>query len=286
MTRRLTISAVVFLLAVALYYCVQSTIASAAQKTSKSASPAAKTAASPSPQASHSPTDTPASPPPTSPAPSASPSVSPVEGVSPLEPAPVKDPTKLDGLLPNPFASPSARPSVSPPLESPLLKQEKAQEKPPSGVAPAPPIMASTDAPAKAEPKKQSNAYPDYEDTKISVIRGIVFKNDSGVNKTVPVTIPVRYRSGSIYLDDDGVKELLQIQSQIQQVVKAGEELRVAESILTERYNALLARSVPADAIKDDSFSLARTGLGDRGHARDFNKDIPHSNVKIREVKP
>ena len=119
-----------------------------------------------------------------------------------------------------------------------------------------------------------------YEDTGLTVLRGIVFRTASGVNKTISVPVPVRYRSGSIYLDEDRVKELLEVDGQIAQILAAIEELRVASSMLAERHNEILTKGVPKGSLKPGSFSLPSLGTGSNWR-KDVYRDVPQASIKM-----
>ena len=119
-----------------------------------------------------------------------------------------------------------------------------------------------------------------YEDTGLTVLRGIVFRTASGVNKTISVPVPVRYRSGSIYLDDERVKELLEVDGQITQILAAIEELRVASSMLAERHNEILTKGVPKESLKPGSFSLPSLGTGSNWR-KDVYRDVPQAGIKM-----
>lgn len=145
-------------------------------------------------------------------------------------------------------------------------------------------VTPEIEAAVKRQPDVVTKQHLPFEDTNMTVTRGILFTGKDGVNKTIPVTIPVRYRSGSIYLDEARLNELYAIEAQMQQIIAAAEELRVAASMLTERQNELLTKSVPKDSLKPSSFSVPGVGVGAQW-ARDAYRDVPQSEIKINQVK-
>ena len=146
-------------------------------------------------------------------------------------------------------------------------------------------VTPAMEASAQDDAAKRTGTYVvqqhlPYEDTGLTVLRGIVFRTASGVNKTISVPVPVRYRSGSIYLDEDRVKELLEVDGQITQILAAIEELRVASSMLAERHNEILTKGVPKESLKAGSFSLPSLGTGSNWR-KDVYRDVPQASIKM-----
>jgi hypothetical protein len=212
--------------------------------------------------------------------------------------------------------SPSPSPVVSPNVATPLSNQETPSSSPqptvtdPPGRAPvpekkalsssllptvsSPPLVAPAFPPAVAgssaiptnqqvgeQPKSQAydNAETiNFEPTTLTVVRTFVLALPGGGQVEQSVSIPVLYRKGSIALKADQLDQLGVIQSQIQRILDANEELRVASDLLISRQRKGLAGSVPTEVLSGRSSSVLPGGPINAGTSY---VNVPQGAVEI-----
>jgi hypothetical protein len=196
---------------------------------------------------------------------------SPTPAVSPA-------PAQKDGVQTSnpPQRTPSASPATSVQPSPPLLPEKRAlassllpTESSPPFLAPAYPygVPGSSVAPIKQQAAMQpaTGAYSNaetsnFEPTTLTVMRTFVLSLPGGDQVEQSVSIPVLYRKGSIALKSDQLEQLGAVQSQVQRIVDANEELRVASDLLIARQRKVLAGSVPTEVLSARSSSVLPGG--------------------------
>jgi len=121
------------------------------------------------------------------------------------------------------------------------------------------------------------------EATKLTARRVFTFKMPGAKPEDIQVTIPVLYPSGTIYLSEDRLTELYEIEQQIRRIKQASDELRIAASVLIDRYNALIRLSIPPDVLSPDSPTVPNADLGPLNASNVV--DIPQTAIKIYSEK-
>jgi hypothetical protein len=202
---------------------------------------------------------------PTPGAPSPSPALSPTPAVK--DGVPTSNPPRETSSS-SPWPAATVQPSRTPEkkaLASSLLPKESS----PPLLAPAlpPAEPGSNVAPAKQQDAEQTigqtynNAETsNFEPTTLTVVRTFVLSLPDGSQVEQSVSIPVLYRKGSIALKSDQLDQLGVVQSQIQRILDANEELRVAADLLIARQRKNLSGSVPAEVLSARSSSVLPGG--------------------------
>jgi hypothetical protein len=150
-------------------------------------------------------------------------------------------------------------------LASSLLPKESSP--PLLAAALPPPVPGSSVAPIKQQaaeqPEAPTNNNPEpsgFEPTTLTVMRTFVLTLPGGGQIEQSVSIPVLYRKGSIALKADQLEQLGAIQSQIQRILDANEELRIASDLLISKQRNGLAGSVPTEVLSARSASVLPGG--------------------------
>lgn len=221
-------------------------------------------------------------PSPLSPRPAVSPSPSPKEGAMTSNP-------------PRQTPSSSPSPAATIPSHPPLLSEKKAvassqlptQSSPPL-LAPAypPPVPGGSVLPNKPEEQPPAQTYSNaetsnFEPTTLTVMRTFVLTLPGGGQVEQSISIPVLYRKGSIALKSDQLDQLGAIQAQVQRILDANEELRVAADLLIAKQRKVLAGSVPTEVLSARSSSVLPGGTNTPG-ANYVN--VPQGAVEIAPV--
>ena len=190
----------------------------------------------------------------------------------------------------SPVPSPNTKQVQSPPIlpekTGPPASKLLAESSPPSVVAahtPAP--VSGTNAPLKQQSNDQAAAQnydnaesANFEPTTLTVVRTFVLTMPNGTPFEQSVSIPVLYRKGSIALKPDQLEALGAIISNIQRILDANEELRVAANLLIAKERNVMAGSVPAEVLSPRSTSVLPEGAGAPG-AKYVN--VPQGPVEI-----
>jgi hypothetical protein len=200
-------------------------------------------------------------------------SPTPVAGGSP------SPPSKESGSTPDqppetPPPSPTPAATIHP--SSPLAPQKKAlaasmlpkESSPPLLASAFPPAVPGSSVPAikqQADQPPVEQAYnnsesSNFEPTTLTVMRTFVLTLPGGGQVEQSVSIPVLYRRGSIALKADQLEQLGAIQAQVQRILDANEELRVAADLLITKQRKLLAGSVPGEVLSARSSSVLPGG--------------------------
>src|SRR5271165_4118072 len=176
-----------------------------------------------------------------------------------------------------PVPSPTAKQDQSPPIlpEKAATPASKllSESSPPLVVAahtPAP--VNGTNAPLKQPSNDQAAAQNynnaesvNFEPTTLTVVRTFVLTMPNGTPFEQSVSIPVLYRKGSIALKPDQLESLGAILSNIQRILDANEELRVAANLLIAKERNVMAGSVPAEVLSARSASVLPEAAGAPG---------------------
>jgi hypothetical protein len=183
----------------------------------------------------------------------------------PKDEAPMTEPHRE-----TPAPSPALAATVQP--ERPLVSEKNAlassllpkESSPPLLAAALPPaVPGSSVAPIKpqaAEPTYNNAETSGFEPTTLTVMRTFVLTLPGGGQVEQSVSIPVLYRKGSIALKADQLEQLGVIQSQMQRILDANEELRVASDLLISKQRNGLAGSVPTEVLSARSSSVLPGG--------------------------
>jgi hypothetical protein len=187
----------------------------------------------------------------------------------PKDEAPMTEPTR-ETSAPSPALAATVQP------DRPLVSEKKAlassllpkESSPPLLAAALPPaVPGSSVAPIKQQAAEQPAA-PTYnnaetsgfEPTTLTVMRTFVLTLPGGGQVEQSVSIPVLYRKGSIALKADQLEQLGVMQSQIQRILDANEELRIASDLLISKQRNGLAGSVPTEVLSARSSSVLPGG--------------------------
>jgi hypothetical protein len=190
----------------------------------------------------------------------------------------------------SPVPSPNTKQVQSPPIlpekTVPAASKLLSESSPPLVVpAHTPTPVSGTNAPLKQPSNDQAAAQnynnaesANFEPTTLTVVRTFVLTMPDGTPFEQSVSIPVLYRKGSIALKPDQLEALGAIISNIQRILDANEELRVAANLLISKERNVMAGSVPAEVLSARSTSVLPEGAGAPG-AKYVN--VPQGPVEI-----
>ena len=189
----------------------------------------------------------------------------------------------------SPVPSPSATQAQSPTMRkkngAPASKLLSESSPPLVAAAHTPAPVNGTNVPLKQQSNDQAAAQnynnaesANFEPTTLTVVRTFVLTMPNGVPFEQSVSIPVLYRKGSIALKPDQLEALGAIKSNIQRILDANEELRVAADLLIAKERKVMAGSVPAEVLSARSTSVLPEGASAPG-AKYVN--VPQGQVEI-----
>ena len=200
-------------------------------------------------------------------------------------PSPSANQTRNTALaVPSPSVTTKASPPLIMPDKSGLPASRLATESSPPLVAVAntPPLANGTNVaikPAAQQAAAYNNAEAaNFEPTTLTVVRTFVLTMPNGTTVEESVSIPVLSRKGSIALKPDQLDELGAIKSEVQRILEANEELRVAADLLIAKQRKVMAGSVPVEVLSTRSASVLPGGLTAPG-AKYVN--VPQGQVEI-----
>jgi len=189
--------------------------------------------------------------------------------------------------------SPSVTTNASLP---PLMAEKSGSPSSKLGTESSPPLVASANTPSPGNganvaikpAAEQAAAYnnaeaANFEPTTLTVVRTFVLTMPDGTPVEESVSIPVLYRKGSIALKPDQLDELGAIKSELQRILEANEELRVAADLLIAKQRKVMAGSVPVEVLSTRSASVLPEGLTAPG-AKYVN--VPQGQVEIAPAPP
>lgn len=201
---------------------------------------------------------------------------------------------RQSSTLEQPSLSPVPSPSATQAQSPPILREKNGapaskllSESAPALVAAAhtPAPVNGTNVPLKQQSNDQAAAQnynnaesANFEPTTLTVVRTFVLTMPNGVPFEQSVSIPVLYRKGSIALKPDQLEALGAIKSNIQRILEANEELRVAADLLIAKERKVMAGSVPAEVLSARSTSVLPEGASAPG-AKYVN--VPQGQVEI-----
>jgi hypothetical protein len=195
------------------------------------------------------------------PSPTLLPSASPAVGLNPAAPAGKK---ATQATLPTQFSPPLVVSATPPSVNGAIL-----------------PIKQGGDNPAVAQNYSNAEA-ANFEPTTLTVIRTFFLTMPDGSQVEKSLSIPVLYRKGSIALKPDQLDELGAINSEIQRILDANEELRVAADLLIAKQRKVLAGSVPIEVLSQRSASVLPGGTN-AGRINYLN--LPQGSVEIAPAR-
>jgi hypothetical protein len=210
-----------------------------------------------------------------------------------LSPTPVAEDGAQTSNLPRetPSSSPWPAATVQPsrkPEKKALASSLFPKESSPPLLAPAlPPGINFAHAKQAAAEQPIGQTYnnaetSNFEPTTLTVVRTFVLSLPDGSQVEQSVSIPVLYRKGSIALKSDQLEQLGVVQSQIQRILDANEELRVAADLLISRQRKSLSGSVPAEVLSARSSSVLPGGPINPGTNY---VNVPQGSVEIAPAK-
>jgi len=115
--------------------------------------------------------------------------------------------------------------------------------------------------------------------TKLNLKSIYTFKFKDNPQQDIAVEIPVFFRSGGMYMTEDDIAELYQIEQDILRLKQADDELRVAAAKTIDRYNALLSKVIPRSVLPPDSRSISTTRISASNAAEVLT--IPQSPIEV-----
>ena len=127
--------------------------------------------------------------------------------------------------------------------------------------------------------KDRGVAVDQCEPTKLNVKSIYTFKFKDNPQQDIAVEIPVFFRSGGMYMTEDDIAELYQIEQDILRLKQADDELRVAAAKTIDRYNALLSKVIPRSVLPPDSRSISTTRISASNAAEVLT--IPQSPIEV-----
>jgi len=127
--------------------------------------------------------------------------------------------------------------------------------------------------------KDQGVTVDQCELTKLNVKSIYTFKFKDNPQQDIAVEIPVFFRSGGMYMTEDDIAELYQIEQDILRLKQADDELRVAAAKTIDRYNALLSKVIPRSVLPPDSRSISTTRISASNAAEVLT--IPQSPIEV-----
>ena len=127
--------------------------------------------------------------------------------------------------------------------------------------------------------KDQGVTVDQCELTKLNLKSIYTFKFKDNPQQDIAVEIPVFFRSGGMYMTEDDIAELYQIEQDILRLKQADDELRVAAAKTIDRYNALLSKVIPRSVLPPDSRSISTTRISASNAAEVLT--IPQSPIEV-----